>query len=1487
MENKKILGLDLGTNSIGWAMVNAEEENGMLKPVSIERAGSRIIPVDAALMGDFEKGNSVSQTADRTFARGARRLNERFLIRRERLNRVLGVLGFLPKHYADQLNRYGQIKKGEEPKLAWREEDGKREFLFMNAFTEMTAEFRERHPELYDEGHKVAYDWTVYYLRKKALSEKLTKEELAWVLMQFNQKRGYNQTRGEMKEDEAPKERKEYMKLRVVSVTATGRKEKGKEWYDIELENGMVYSRQSEKPLEWKGKIREFIVTTKLEADGSEKLDKDGKVKRSLSVPKEEDWTLLKLKTEQDLSKSGKTVGQFIYDAMIENPDLKVIGNLVRTIDRRYYREELHMILRKQMEFIKELRDQSLYKKCIEALYEQNEAYRSSIAKRDFEYLIAEDVIMYQRPLKSKKSLIDECPYEYRTFKDKDGKEVRQYLKCLPKSHPMYEEFRVLQFAENLKIYRMNADGYSKSDCTAELVTDREALTAWMLRQEKVNQKSILKQIAGKKTEGLSWNYVEDKDYPLAPTRAKLVKLIEKSGKEATEEMLAEIWHIMYSVSDRKEIEKALKKYAEKRGLDEEFVSKLKKEKPYAADYGAYSYKATKKLLALMRRGESWSEEAIDGKTRERIEKIVNGEYDEQITERVREKCSEFKNVEDFQGLPVWMAEYVVYGVRKDGQRWNSPDEIDDYLHEFRQHSLNNPIVEQVVLESLRTVRDIWKTYGRPDEIHLEMGRELKKNAAERKQILERQSKNEKANLRAQLLLREFMNPEMEVEGVRPYSQSQAEIFRIYEEAVLNMEEVPEEITSLIDKMAKNTPTPSEVKKYRLWLDQKYRSPYTGQIIPLAKLFTPEYEIEHVIPQSRFFDDSMSNKVICESEVNKLKDRMLAHEFIEKRGGEKVTIGSRVVEVLKKDAYEDLVKKIFAKERGKLEKLMLDDIPEKFVQRQMNDSRYIARLMRTLLNNIVLPEGESEETANRVVTCTGTVTDTLKKDWGVNDVWNHIILPRFERMNRVTGRECYTAKTTNGHTVPQMPLDEKAGFTKKRIDHRHHAMDAIVIACASRNHVNLLSNISGADGKQRYDLQKLLRETEQTVYNGSKHEVFGKFLKPWGSFTEDVEKTLREIIVSFKQNLRVINKSSNHYTKMENGKKVVVAQQGESWSIRKSMHKDTVFGLVNLRFKKTVNLKSALENIEVIVNRDLKKKLRELTSEGKDEKQIKKYFEAEKEAWKDVNLQKIEIYYYTNDTADRYYATRKKIDETFTKEVIEGSVTDQGIQKILLRHLEQCGWKAEEAFSPEGVEKMNENIKELNGGVEHKPIYKVRKYEKANKFAVGTTGVKAKKFVEADKGTILYFVIYETTDAEGNKKRVYLSIPFQDAVKYQKIGKRDWQAVMDENLKAAGKVAEDAKILMILSPGDLVYVPTPDEIESGEMTWRSERMHKFVSSSETGAYFIANSVANTIKNAKEFGPLNKISRIDGEDLIKSICVSVKVDRLGNIISKGI
>ena len=1488
MATKKVLGLDLGTNSIGWAVVNNGEEQK-----SISCAGSRIIPMDAALQGDFESGNSISQTADRTKARGVRRLFERRALRRERLNRVLSIMGFLPEHYAKHLNRYGQLNRGVEPKLAWEAQDGKSNFLFQSSFNEMTAEFASLHPELLAASKKIPYDWTIYYLRKKALSQAITKQELAWILHQFNQKRGYYQARGEEDETETNK-KKEWLTLKVISVRDTGEVSKGRTWYEVTLENGWIYKRQSAYPLDWEGKTRDFIVTTTLNTDGTEAKDASGNIKRTLSAPKEDDWGLRKIKTESEIEFSGKTIGEFIYDNLLQNPDQKILGELVRVVDRKFYKEELYRILEMQKQFIAELQDSSLYISAIEALYPQNQAYRESISGKDFTYLLLQDIIFYQRPLKSKKSLISECPYEYRVYKDSAGKWQREYIKCISKSHPLYEEFRIWQFVENLHIYRIETNGISKSDCTAEYISDKAQLVDWLLTQKEVSQTSLLKQIAGKQTKGLKWNYVEDKKYPMAPVTSLLTDVVCEAGGNLSNDELVHIWHILYSVSDKVELVQALTHYADKHQLLDIFVEKLSKVKPFAADYGAYSEKAIRRLLSIMRSGKYWNVETIDTKTQERIAHILTGEVNSLISNQVRDKLQDMNQLEDFQGLPLWLAEYVVYDVRRNDTKWEKPEDIDTYLQEFRLHSLNNPIVEQVVKESLRTVRDIWKQEGHIDEIHLELGRNLKQNAEQRKRTLANQMENEKANLRAKLLLQAFMNPEMDIENVRPHSPSQQELFRIYEDGVLSAHKADDDINRIIQSLAElKQPSPQDVKKYRLWLDQKYQSPYTGQIIPLSKLFTPAYQIEHIIPQSRFFDDSMSNKVICEAEVNARKDRMLAHEFIDKCGGETITLsGGKVVSVLTKDEYERLVKELFSGNKSKHEKLMLDDIPEKFIARQMNDSRYISRLMMRLLSNIVREQNangeyEAESTSKNLIVCNGATTTRLKKDWGINDVWNRIILPRFERMNALKETDIFTTKTTNGHIIPNMPLELSKGFEKKRIDHRHHAMDAIVIAFTTRNHVSLLSNENALDKNEqaRYDLQMKLRKREKWQdKNGKEHTKFTDFISPYDGFQQDVYNTLENIVVSFKQNLRVLNKSNNKSMRFENGKKKMVPQtKGDNWAIRKSLHKDTVFGEINLQRKKFVNLTYALQHINDIVEKDLRYKLRELVTEGKDEKQIKKYFASEPDVWADVNLKKIEVYYYTKETNDRFFAVRTTLGEAFTADYIRNKVADSGIQRILLAHLERYNGDAKQAFSPDGIEQMNADIQMLNNGIPHKPIKKVRVYEKAEKFAVGELGSKSKKFVEAAKGTNLFFAIYESILEDGNRVRSFVSVPLRMVVDCQKADIKHWKQQLDHVLRSKDMVPSTAQIIAFLSPGDLVYVPTKEEIATKNYSFAKDRIYCMVSYSGTDCYFISNSIASPILNKVEFGLLNKVSRTPSGEMIKEICVPIKVDRLGNIL----
>ena len=1539
---KKILGLDLGTNSIGWAVVNAEEtsrenETTYLKPIGISAAGSRIIPMSADILGNFDAGNSVSQTAERTGFRGVRRLHERNLQRRERLLRVLRIMGFLPEHFASQIDEYGKFINHGEPKLAWRkDEQGKFEFVFKDSFEEMLEDFALHQPQLVADGKKVPYDWTIYYLRKKALMQRLTKEELAWVLLQFNQKRGYYQLRGEDDEEQQDK-LVEYIAQKVVRVEATDDKKGDEIWYNVHLENGMLYRRTSKTPLDWEGKVKEFIVTTDLEKDGTPKKDKEGNIKRSFRAPKEDDWTLLKNKTEFDIDNSNKTVGCYIYDNLLQKPNQKIIGKLVRTVERKYYKEELRQILETQVALIPELKDATLYNKCIEELYPNNKAHRNNIAKPDFANLFINDILFYQRQLKSKKSLISDCPYESRF--DKDGNE--HHVKCIVKSNPLFQEFRLWQFVQNLRIYqreRTVSDGQldlfgnqsagklqTDVDVTNELLKtedDYVKLFDWLNDRASIKQDMLLnsyfkfKKEKGKDQYPYRWNYVEDKDYPCNETRATMLGGLAKCSIDAsflTREKEMSLWHILYSVEDKTEIGKALKKYAEKNNLPESFAEVFAKVKPFKKDYGSYSEKAIKKLLPLMRMGKYWSADAIDDRTKERIDKIITGEYDESIGNQTREQIRKYEEkfekkletITSFKGLSVWLACYIVYDRHSEAKeigKWEKPEDIDCYLKDFKQHSLRNPIVEQVVTETLRTVRDIWKQEGQIDEIHLELGREMKNPADKRKKMTERILENENTNLRIKALLMEFVN-DPEIENVRPYSPSQQDILRIYEENALDNLTKDDKDFDFVSKISKSAqPSKADITRYKCWLEQKYRSPYTGEMIPLAKLFTSAYEIEHVIPQSRYFDDSFSNKVICEAEVNKLKDRMLGYEFINEHHGEKVQLSQgKTVEIFSVEAYEKFVKDHYSSNRTKMKKLLMDDIPDGFIERQLNDSRYISKLVKGLLSNIVrekLENGDYEQEAvsKNLISCNGSITDRLKKDWGMNDVWNSIVLPRFQRLNELTGKDCFTAISAEGHEIPAMPLELQKGFNKKRIDHRHHAMDAIVIACATRDHVNLLNN-EAAHSKHnanRYQLQRKLRRFENATIDGKEKEIAKEFLKPWESFTTDAKQALENIIVSFKQNLRVINKTSNHYQHYdENGKKVMVKQEkGDSWAIRKSMHKDTVFGEVNLRKNdKTVSLNEALKNPKAIVNKEFKKKVLELLSEGRDAKYIKKYVENNKDVWSDIDIKKVQVYYFTQDTNDRYFATRKPLDTSFDKKKIESSVTDTGIQKILLAHLEAKGGNPELAFSPDGIDEMNriivdsEKIKNYQLKKIHQPILKVRVYEKAEKFAVGQNGNKASKFVEAAKGTNLFFAVFgtEKTNKETGETetvRSYLTIPLNVMIDCQKKYGTQWRSNIETYLQEQQLVTAEAKLLFILSPNDLVYLPTK---EDGVKLVDKKRIYKMVSCGQLQFMCIAYYVASPIVNKVEFSSMNKMERAITGEMIKETCLPIKVDRLGNAI----
>jgi len=300
----------------------------------------------------------------------------------------------------------------------------------------------------------------------------------------------------------------------------------------------------------------------------------------------------------------------------------------------------------------------------------------------------------------------------------------------------------------------------------------------------------------------------------------------------------------------------------------------------------------------------------------------------------------------------------------------------------------------------------------------------------------------------------------------------------------------------------------------------------------------------------------------------------------------------------------------------------------------------------------------------------------------------------------------------------------------------------------------------------------------------------------------------------------VINKATNYYERWveENGRyiKKMVKQEGTNWAIRKPLHEETISGKI--------------------------------------------YLDREKIAKNDILT-----------------ATRKTVDSSFDEKRIK-KITDTGIQKILLNYLKYKG-SPEIAFSPEGLEELNKNLSIYNDGKPHKPIYKVRIYEKGSgRFALGEKGRKYKKYVQGAPN--LYFGIYQ-----GANKRSFATIPLNEVIERQKQGR---PSIPEYNEKGD-------PLLFSLSPNDLVYVPIEGEIIenidfqnlSNEQKERIYNVNDFSST----CYFTPNRIAKAIfpkevdlqrKGDKLPGSYDtKTASLEGIQ-IKEVCIKLKVDRLGNI-----
>ena len=656
-------------------------------------------------------------------------------------------------------------------------------------------------------------------------------------------------------------------------------------------------------------------------------------------------------------------------------------------------------------------------------------------------------------------------------------------------------------------------------------------------------------------------------------------------------------------------------------------------------------------------------------------------------------------------------------------------------------------------------------------------------------------------------------------------------------------------------------------------------------------MFTEKYQIDHIIPRAKFYDDSFGNKVVVEAEVNALKDNRLAIQFIEDYQGREINLSNgKKLTVFSLEDYKDFAENIFTNKKKKRH-LKLYEVPEDFVERQMNDTKYISKTVAQFLRPIAI----GNDTDEGVVYSSGSITSDLKNKWGLNKLWKEILKPRFERLEGILGEPLI------------LPSETKEGdyhFAKdyKRIDHRHHALDALVIACTSRSHIKYLNSLNSLSNNKK-DIAKygewakwkyLLNKKKQLENQESGMTEFGV---PWERFYLDARDSLESIIVSHKPTSKLISKAINKYYKwieIEAGKweKKTVFQTAPKdddkyWvAVRQSLFALPLGTVTQPEYNKNIDLKKAVQaqitfntrekfewNTEDwrVAKKDIRKRLNEILFKlNNQEKIIIKYLNDNPLKDEDGNLiEKIDLLRFV-----KYASKRRTIDDKFTTDVIKkmpnSNLENNWLTSLLKQHLEEYENLPALAFKGEGLEQLYKKAPY--------PINKVTVMdgEAKNKIALrnylleGVAGVNQYFLVEISKQ------VYEKTE-ETKILRKYSTPNFLNCIDRLAKG----LPIHDEQPNTK---------YIVLSPGDLVYVPEEGE-NSKQIDWNNKskiasRVYIMKSSNNSQCFFIPSPIAKPLVDTTELGANNKSERSWDKKMIKENFIKLKVDRLGNISPIG-
>lgn len=487
------------------------------------------------------------------------------------------------------------------------------------------------------------------------------------------------------------------------------------------------------------------------------------------------------------------------------------------------------------------------------------------------------------------------------------------------------------------------------------------------------------------------------------------------------------------------------------------------------------------------------------------IEHLESNLIDNQIIEAVLDiNFSKVKHLSlvAMKKLIPYLEQGHKYNVACDsvGYNFNQPhkSETNKLLPNIPADEVKNPVVLRALTQSRKVLNAIILRYGSPVQINIEVARDLSKPFKERKKIerLQKANKDEKDKAKAQL-----------------------------------------EDTFAIDE-AKS----EDILKHRLWNQQNGFCPYSQTQIDINKLFDIGYvQIDHIIPFSRCFDDSLSNKILVKTYENQIKGNKTPYEYF----------GANTD---RWDSYETWVKStptLTFKKKANLLKTQYDNKASRdFKERHLNDTKYISKFLSNFIRNNL--EFAPSEHKQKVITVNGQVTAFLRARWGLS---------------------------------------------KSRTESNlHHALDACVVAVTTQGMIQKISTYSRL--RELYNIKKndeyVDPETGEIV-DGVYQDINLKQIPlPWTEFKD-------ELNIRLSGELEKLSTFENYKTKDLSKLKPIFVSFAPNRKMTGAAHKETIRSAKyldeNVSVIKTPLTEITLEKLENMVDINNNKKMYEVIKE--------------------------------------------------------------------------------------------------------------------------------------------------------------------------------------------------------------------------------------------------------------------------------------------------